>query len=662
MTHVAAPAESEAVLSPAAAHVPEARSDPALPSIDRALLNAALAINEAAGLDDSLAILADVGRELLGADRVSVAVWNEELTEGVIRAAAGIGPSNVGSTVRVDPSEHAHEVLAGKPVILGGRAAQGLEPKLAAAYAELATGVSVPFLAEGAPLVTFHAGWRRDRADAELEDAVEILRTLGALSRVANRMERERVAQRDRARFDAVVNSVADGVVVRTVDGIVLNTTAQRLLELDRLAPLEDPPDLNGDDHPLSSSELLAFLALELPEERHFRHRVVLASGREIVLDGTVSPILEPEGRSGSVATFRDVTAEHKREFLTEQLLERLFDTLPVAIAVAEPSEYELLSVNEAFYQLTGYPEDEVIGCRPPYPWLVPEGDVERIAAQPANQAVETLFRNKEGQLIPVAVKRFRIPGPDGEPVAIVGLITDMSEQRRFEQQLAQSGKLATIGELAAGVAHEINNPLFAILGLVEFLLKEAEPETKAHDRLVLVHQTGLEIKEIVRALLDFAREPSEERAVVSVRDAAHETLELFRRTSAAKAIELVERYDGDETPVVGSPNQLKQIFLNLVTNASQALAGEGTVELSVRREGDWVVAAVSDDGPGIPPEALARIFEPFFTTKRASGGSGLGLSVSHGIAAAHGGSLTAENRPQGGASFILKLPVRETL
>jgi signal transduction histidine kinase len=207
-------------------------------------------------------------------------------------------------------------------------------------------------------------------------------------------------------------------------------------------------------------------------------------------------------------------------------------------------------------------------------------------------------------------------------------------------------------------VAHEINNPLFAILGLVEFLLKDAEVGTKGHERLVLIQRTGLEIKEIVRALLDFAREPSDERVPVSVADAARETVELFRRTSAAKASDLRADYTGEDTVVDGSGNQLKQIFLNLLANATHSVGGAGgEVDLAVERDGAWVVATVSDTGPGIPENVLPRIFDPFFTTKRGTGGSGLGLSVSLGIAQAHGGTLLAENRPEGGARFVLRLP-----
>jgi two-component system, NtrC family, sensor kinase len=272
----------------------------------------------------------------------------------------------------------------------------------------------------------------------------------------------------------------------------------------------------------------------------------------------------------------------------------------------------------------------------------------------------ERLLRRKSGELVPAELTKTLICDADGHPTATVVLIADRTERRNFEQRLIQSGKLASIGELAAGVAHEINNPLFAILGLVEFLLMEAEPGTKSHDRLEVIQGTALEIKEIVRALLDFARERSDERSLVSLSDIAAQTVELMRRTSAAKQVEIVERFSDVDVPVEASANQLKQIFVNLISNAKQALKDcGGTITVEVGRDGGCAWAEVRDDGPGIPEHLRSRVFEPFFTTRRDAGGTGLGLSVSLGIAESHGGSLVVDSTA-GGATFRLQVPLAE--
>ena len=163
-----------------------------------------------------------------------------------------------------------------------------------------------------------------------------------------------------------------------------------------------------------------------------------------------------------------------------------------------------------------------------------------------------------------------------------------------------------------------------------------------------------------MRGLLDFAGENSEERHRVPIEDVVRSTVDLVRRTNAHKGVELIDSYDESGALVMASPNQLKQIFLNLIANARQAMPNGGTVTLDVRSDGDWVIASVSDDGPGIDGAVLERIFEPFFTTKRSTGGTGLGLSVSLGIAEAHGGSLTASSLTGRGARFTLRLPLAE--
>ena len=334
--------------------------------------------------------------------------------------------------------------------------------------------------------------------------------------------------------------------------------------------------------------------------------------------------------------------------------LEDLFDALPTGVKVADPDTGEVVKVNRAMTELTGYSADEMLGLTAPYPWVA--------SAEPPRPGGEIpmLVRHRSGRLTPVEVRRIPVRNSDGEVAARVSLVTDVGERRRFEQQLIQSGKLASIGELAAGVAHEINNPLFAILGLTEFLLEDAEPGSKERERLEIIRSTGEEIKDIVRSLLDFARERSDELGTISLVEVARQTVELFRRTSAAKDIELVERYSDEPTLVEASPNQLKQIFVNLFSNARQAMAGGGVITIEVGLEGASVVARVADTGPGIPDETLPRIFEPFYTTKRDVGGSGLGLSVSLGIAQAHGGSLTVRSRPDEGACFLLSLPAKE--
>ena len=203
------------------------------------------------------------------------------------------------------------------------------------------------------------------------------------------------------------------------------------------------------------------------------------------------------------------------------------------------------------------------------------------------------------------------VDGDEGKPALLLGVVNDMSEKRRLDQQLVQSGKLAAIGELAAGVAHEINNPLFAILGLTEFLLKEAEPGSKARaatrsdpadgpgdqgDRACAARLCPRKCRRTSRGCarrrdpLDGRPDPPNERP---------------------QGVELVDTYADDGALVSASPNQLKQIFLNLIANARQAMPNGGSVGIQVHRDGDHVIAVVSDDGPGIAPTRSSASSSP---------------------------------------------------
>jgi PAS domain S-box-containing protein len=331
--------------------------------------------------------------------------------------------------------------------------------------------------------------------------------------------------------------------------------------------------------------------------------------------------------------------------------LVELFDSLPIPFLVGRESDRSVLTANEAFLDLIGYELDEIVGVTPPFPWWNGEEDVQ-VGFTPGSVITRT-YRCKDGRPLVVEVTSHGFG--DG---LLLGIITDLTERRQLDQQLVQSGKLTAIGELAAGVAHEINNPLFAILGLTEFLLKESEDGSRTRHRLELIRETGLEIKEIVRALLDFAGENTEERHLVQIEDVVRSTVDLVRRTNAHKGVELVDTYNAPDARVLASPNQLKQVLLNLIANARQAMPLGGTVHVEVSCLGANALVTVADDGPGIEPALLSRIFEPFFTTKRDVGGTGLGLSVSLGIAESHGGTLVASSEPGTGTRFTVRLPL----
>ena len=231
--------------------------------------------------------------------------------------------------------------------------------------------------------------------------------------------------------------------------------------------------------------------------------------------------------------------------------------------------------------------------------------------------------------------------------------------QRRIEAQLQQSDKLAALGQLVSGVAHEINNPAAIISGFAQTMLLDAQPDAQ-REMAEMIRDEAMRIGRITSNLLAFARSGGSERDLIDVNDVVRRTYALrsyhLNTLNIAVAVEL-----SPEAPVVwGNGPQLQQMFLNLMINAEQALAAqEGNRSIALRTVAtpDWVRLEVADTGPGVPPEIQAQIFDPFFTTKPVGIGTGLGLSICYGIIRQHGGRITVESRAEKGATFVVQIP-----
>ena len=239
-----------------------------------------------------------------------------------------------------------------------------------------------------------------------------------------------------------------------------------------------------------------------------------------------------------------------------------------------------------------------------------------------------------------------------------------LEEQQRTQAQLVHVEKLSAVGELASGVAHEINNPLTTILGQAHLLLEHHEVTPYVRTRLALIADEASRAGRIVQNLLLFSRHYPPERRPCSLAEQAQRVLELKAYQLERDRVQVVMDFQPC-APASADENQMQQVILNLVQNAHQAMLqqeDERVLTVRVRPGGETALLEVLDTGPGIPPEALPRLFDPFFTTKPPGEGSGLGLSVSYGIVAEHKGTLRGENRlDRPGAVFTLELPLGES-
>jgi two-component system NtrC family sensor kinase len=224
-----------------------------------------------------------------------------------------------------------------------------------------------------------------------------------------------------------------------------------------------------------------------------------------------------------------------------------------------------------------------------------------------------------------------------------------------------QAAKLAAVGEMAAGIAHELNNPLTSVTGFAELVLDTLPPDSQTRPDLEIVMREATRARDVVRRLLDFARQSESTRARVSLNDVINDVVALSRHLIHTSGVELQLELENDLPWVLVDPNQMKQVLINLVHNALQAMPAGGAMKIGTRtafRAGrDWAVVSVRDTGVGIPPSEQARIFQPFYTTKGDQGGTGLGLSVTYGIVTDHGGLIEVESQPGEGSMFTVWLP-----
>jgi signal transduction histidine kinase len=228
------------------------------------------------------------------------------------------------------------------------------------------------------------------------------------------------------------------------------------------------------------------------------------------------------------------------------------------------------------------------------------------------------------------------------------------------EKQVARAEKLASVGQLSAGIAHEINNPLGIILGYTQLLLRNEAPETERHADLKVIEKHVRNCKNIVESLLNFARMSKPEKEIVHICEVIDDVLNFIRHQSESDHITLKREYEPDIPPVLLDEKKIKQVVVNLVMNAKHAVGTQGTITLSAKHDAvsGQIVIKVKDTGCGIEEKNLSRIFDPFFTTKPTGQGTGLGLSVSYGIVRNHGGDIFAESEPGRGAVFTVVLPV----
>lgn len=333
-----------------------------------------------------------------------------------------------------------------------------------------------------------------------------------------------------------------------------------------------------------------------------------------------------------------------------QRYMEGVFESSPAGIAVVD-GERRLLSVNAAFAAIAGKGRAELVGRG------VESVLPVRPLPAPGEGPVDVSWCDADGRerYLQLSLATFERGWSQGLYVLVVH---DVSERVAMENALREKDRLAALGMLAAGVAHEVNTPITGISSYAQMLLEETAPGDPHYDILKKVERQTFRAARIVNNLLEFARRRQNEPKPVDLAPLVSESLDLLGDRIGKRRIALDWTPPEEKIQVLGCDGELQQVFTNLILNAIDAM-GEtgGRLELSLEADGAKVRAYVRDSGPGIPPEKLEMIFQPFYSTKLNRGGTGLGLSISYDIVRRHGGDLRVVSQPGEGACFLLELP-----
>src|SRR5467141_266761 len=487
-------------------------------------------------------------------------------------------------------------------------------------------------------------------------------RTIHVLKDITDRREAER-------RYRELFDSIQEGLFFATPEGRFLdvNDAMVRMLGYDardELLRADVGPHLYP--APAARERFLQALA----ERGVLRNYEETLRRKDGTLLHTLQNITAVRDSRGNIAQIRGLMLDVTEQKTFQSQLQRerdfnqkILNTTRSMILVLDTAG--LISyANRRCYE-AGYREDEMIGHRL-VDWVEAshredfEAALETTAHGHQVDNVELRVRRGDGSMGHFSISLSPMRDEQNTVNSVVVVMTDVTDAALLQAKLAHSEKMATIGRLVSGVAHEVNNPLAAILGFTDLLLENPEVPGSAREDLQIILQETQRTKDIVQDLLSFARQRPVQRELVQVNSVLRQTIKLRSYDFASHGVEVIEDFEEKLAAALGDSQQLQQVFLNILNNAYDAVqdAGQrGRIKIHTRRQAEMIEVAISDNGTGITDPQ--RIFDPFYTTKQVGKGTGLGLSICYGIVRAHGGEIQCTNNEAGaGSTFVVRIPV----
>jgi PAS domain S-box-containing protein len=487
-------------------------------------------------------------------------------------------------------------------------------------------------------------------------------RTIHVLKDITDRREAER-------RYRELFDSIQEGLFFATPDGRFLDVN-DAMVRMLGYGSREELLRADVSPHLYPAPEARERFMRALAERGVLRNYDETLRRKDGTLLHTLQNITAVRDARGRIAQIRGLMLDVTEQKTFQSQLQRerdfnqkILNTTQSMILVLDTAG--LISyANRRCYE-AGYQESALIGHRL-VDWVEAShrDDFDVALETTANghqvENVELRVRRGDGSMGHFSISLSPMRDEQDAVNSVVVVMTDITDAALLQAKLAHSEKMATIGRLVSGVAHEVNNPLAAILGFTDLLLENPEVPVSAREDLQIILQETQRTKDIVQDLLSFARQRPVQRELVQVNSVLRQTIKLRSYDFASHGVEVLEDFEESLAPALGDSQQLQQVFLNILNNAYDAVqeaSQRGRIKIHTRRQAEMIEVAISDNGTGIGDPQ--RIFDPFYTTKQVGKGTGLGLSICYGIVRAHGGEIQCWNNEEGaGSTFVVRVPV----
>jgi PAS domain S-box-containing protein len=507
---------------------------------------------------------------------------------------------------------------------------------------------------------------RVEISSSVIKDSARKVKTVAQLLDITERKQAEEALNLQRAYFQQLFDNSPDAIIMtdpnnRTIQvnrgfevlfGYSNEEAKGRLLE-ELIIPEEDTQE--------ASNSFQRILGGEVVRKERVRRR---KDGSLVDVSILAYPICLNDKPVGLYAIYSDITERKQAEEAIKQAAEewrKTFDSISDAVSIHD-RDFRVLRVNKAFAVMFHKKLHQVIGkhCYELHKVEKPHsGCPHQQTLATGKPAMAEFYESHLEKYLRESTSP--IFNEQGEVVGTVHITRDITEQKQQNERLMMTDRLASIGELAAGTAHELNNPLTSVIGFSQLLMEKDIPDDIRED-VKLIYNEAQRAADVTKNLLTFARKHALVKQLTQINNIIVDVLKLRAYEHKVNSIQVKRRLAHDLPEIMVDYFQMQQVFLNIIINAEYFMTeahNRGTLTITTKKHDSSLRISFTDDGPGIPEENLSRIFDPFFTTKEAGKGTGLGLSICHGIVAEHGGQIYAKSQPGKGATFVVELPIK---